>query len=110
LRVEAVNAPLSEVLSQLSTINLRYQGAALPERIVTGTYSGSLSQVLARLLDGSSYVTYPKGNGIILTIVRSERGRAPAGIPATIAAERACAWGAPSQLNPGIGIVIASLQ
>jgi hypothetical protein len=80
VRVEAVGAPLAEVLSQLGAVNLRYEGSAIPARTVTGTYSGSLSQVLARLLDGTSYVTRKNGNLTILKIISADSGRANAAI------------------------------
>ena len=53
-------------------------------RIVTGTYSGSLSQVLARLLDGTSYVTRKNGNLTILTIINANSGGANAAIAPAI--------------------------
>jgi len=84
VRVEAVGAPLAEILSQLGAVNLRYEGSAVPARIVTGTYSGSLSQVLARLLDGTSYVTRKNGNLTILTIINANSGGANAAIAPAI--------------------------
>lgn len=76
--VNAVGAPLAEVLSQLGAVNLRYEGSAVPARTVSGTYSGSLSQVLARLLDGTSYVTKKNGKLTILKIINADSGRANA--------------------------------
>jgi hypothetical protein len=80
VRVEAVGAPLDEILSRLGAVDLRYQGSAVPVRIVTGTYSGSLSQVLARLLEGISYFTRKNGNLTILTIINADSGRANAAV------------------------------
>jgi hypothetical protein len=80
VRVEAVGAPLAEILSRLGAVNLRFEGSAVPARIVTGTYSGSLSQVLARLLDGTSYVTRKNGNLTILKIINADGGGANAAI------------------------------
>ena len=80
VRVEADGSPLAEIFSRLGVVDLRYQGSAVPGRVVTGTYSGSLAQVLARLLDGVSYFTRKNGNLTILTIINADSGRANAAV------------------------------
>jgi hypothetical protein len=55
--LRADNARLSEVFAAISThFDLIYPSDLAVERLVTGTYSGSLRYVLSRILDGSNYV------------------------------------------------------
>ena len=53
----AENAPIGEVLAELSAkFGLVYTPTPSLDRTVGGTYSGTLQQVLARILDGCDYV------------------------------------------------------
>ena len=55
LRVE--DATLSEVLAALSNeFKLKYPSQQTVDRILSGTYSGTLRHVLTRILDGSNYI------------------------------------------------------
>src|SRR5664279_127104 len=57
LTVEAHEASVEEVLAALRTsFNLQIQTSGVPNHVITGTYSGSLQRVVARLLDGQNYV------------------------------------------------------
>jgi hypothetical protein len=71
VRLEASNAPLSEVLSTLEqTYPVRYRTAVPLDERVVGTYRGSLRRVLSRLLDGFSYyVADTAEGGIEITVV-----------------------------------------
>ena len=71
VRLEASNAPLSEVLSALEqTFPVRYRTAVPLDQSIVGTYRGSLRHVLSRLLDGFSYyVADTAEGGIEITVV-----------------------------------------
>ncbi len=57
LRVTTSGDPLSDVLSAFGAVlPVKYRTAVPLEDKVSGAYSGSLSQVVARLLDGYNYV------------------------------------------------------
>jgi hypothetical protein len=78
--IQAENASFRDVISainrQIKTrINLR--GAVAPR--ITGTYIGTLSHALARMLDGYNYVMDSKDGVTALTILRPD---ARGGIPA----------------------------
>jgi len=64
LRVEVRDASVHEALAALSAkFGLRVHNAAALDQPVSGTYQGSLQQVVARLLAGRDYVaTYSAGN------------------------------------------------
>lgn len=63
VRIEVRDASVRDVLEALSsTFHLRVEGSAALDRPVSGTYKGSLQQVVARLLTGRDYVaTYSTG-------------------------------------------------
>jgi hypothetical protein len=57
LRVTTGNDAISNVLSALAaTFNLRYRTSVRLDAAARATYSGSLAEVIGRLLDGYSYV------------------------------------------------------
>jgi len=57
LRVTTSGDPLSDVLSAFGAVlPVKYRTSVPLEDEVSGAYSGSLSQVVARLLDGYNYV------------------------------------------------------
>jgi len=57
VRLSAEDASVNEVLAALSArFNLTYTPAPELDRAVAGVYSGTLQQVLARILDGYDYV------------------------------------------------------
>jgi hypothetical protein len=59
LTIETQGAPLDEVLRALrTTYKFQYRdGGALPD-VISGTYSGSLRRVVARLLEGHDFVMH----------------------------------------------------
>jgi hypothetical protein len=71
VRLEASNAPLSEVLSALErAFPIRYRTAVPLDQPIIGTYRGPLRDVLSRLLDGFSYyVADTAAGGMEITVV-----------------------------------------
>jgi hypothetical protein len=68
LRVE--NASIKEVLDALSaTFKLTYKLPPSIGREVSGLYSGTLHQVLARILDGNDYIVKVLDNGIEVVVL-----------------------------------------
>ncbi len=66
----ADNAPIGEVLAELSAkFGLIYTPTLGLDGTVGGTYSGTLQQVLARILDGCDYVVSYSGDKIELEIL-----------------------------------------
>jgi hypothetical protein len=73
-RVTTSQETISEVLSALATaLHFRYRTAVRLDASANAVYSGSLREVIARLLDGYNYVI--RGNhGTIEIIVTGRRG------------------------------------
>jgi hypothetical protein len=71
VRLEASNAPLSEVLSALErAFPVRYRTAVPLDQSIIGTYRGPLRHVLSRLLDGFSYyVADTAEGGMEITVI-----------------------------------------
>ena len=68
LSLQVENAPISEVLSALG-VKLRNRAPSDFTRIKTGAYSGTLRQVLARLLDGYDYIITDSGDNIQVVVL-----------------------------------------
>jgi hypothetical protein len=69
LRIEASDASLEEVLAALGrNSGLRYRYPANFSHSVSGTYAGSLRQVLSRLLQGYNFVVESSESGTRLVI------------------------------------------
>jgi hypothetical protein len=63
--VEARDASVDEVMAALvASFDLRYRSPASLTRRVTGTYEGSLQQVVGRLLDGYNFVLRTGSEGV----------------------------------------------
>lgn len=79
IRVEVREASLEEVLAALEAkFNLRCRAKVPLGRAVNGVFSGSLSRVIARLLDGYDHVVKRGPDGIEVTILGvSPRTSAP---------------------------------
>jgi hypothetical protein len=56
VRVTTARDPISDVLSALATFNVRYRTAIPLDKAAQTSYSGSVREVLFRLLDGYNYV------------------------------------------------------
>jgi hypothetical protein len=119
LVLEAHNAPLRDVLNAFrSSFNVEYKASAGLQRQVTGTYSGSLKTVLARLLSGQNYIIRSTSRGLTLAILGAAGTpqaagfmRPPPGGPPTLMPHRATTAQAPPAPNgmwrDGDGQVIA---
>ncbi len=69
LTVEMREASADEVLAALrASFNVQYRTFGAINRVVTGTYTGTLRQVLARLFDGQNYVIRPSTNGVEIAV------------------------------------------
>jgi len=82
LRVQ--NAPIADVLAALAArFKLTYRAPPNLTRQLSGRYSGSLSQVLVRILDDVDYVVDNSNDGIKLVILNpAERAKgSPSGTP-----------------------------
>jgi hypothetical protein len=59
VRVEARQASVDEVLRALQTsFKLEYSASGAIGGVISGTYSGSLPRVIARILDGRNYIMH----------------------------------------------------
>ena len=68
--VEVKNASLDEVLRALhDAYGLAYRSDVSLDARISGTYEGPLSQVIARLLDGTNYVLTKSGSNFRVVIV-----------------------------------------
>jgi hypothetical protein len=56
VRVTTARDPISDVLSALAPFNVRYRTAIPLDKAAQASYSGSVGEVLSRLLDGYNYV------------------------------------------------------
>lgn len=83
LLLTAEESPISEVLAELSTkFGLIYTPTPSLDRTIGGTYSGTLQQVLVRILDGCDYVVSYSSDKIELRILgRSGSAPHPSGFP-----------------------------
>lgn len=77
VRVVADKEPLADVLAALKAKFRLSFAAVTVERQVTGTYSGTLHQVVVRLLDGFDFVVGRSGEGVEIIQV-APRGMANA--------------------------------
>jgi hypothetical protein len=74
-RVTTSRDAVSDVLAALcKTFNVRYSTSIPLERSVSGTYSGSVTQVISRLLDGNSYVVKSSEGVIEITVFGTKLG------------------------------------
>jgi hypothetical protein len=70
IQVRAENASTREVLDALSaTFKLTYKLPANISREITGLYSGTLHQVLGRILDGNNYIVKVSDNTVEVVIL-----------------------------------------
>jgi len=86
VNLDTQGATLDETLRALqASFKFRYQGAALPDPI-SGTYSGPLRSVIARLLAGHDFVLHTTSDELIVTLVGKNTATATAGKNAARAA------------------------
>ena len=101
--IDAQNTPIREILDTLGkTFDVRFQSTANLEKQITGTYEGSLSKVLIRILEGYSVVMKTSKEGIQVTVLgtKNASGVAAAAVsPAsTVAVADTVAQAAPPAL------------
>jgi len=85
VRLEASNAPLSEVLSALEgAFPIRHRTSVPLDQSISGTYRGPLRHVLSRLLDGFSYYVVDTAEGRMDVTVLSRRGVAEIAAPQAV--------------------------
>ena len=93
LRLEVRDSTIAAVLAALGrAFNLHYRSSATLDDPITGAYAGSLTYVIARLLDGYDYAIMHEGPIVEVAVFGRSRGRAqPAPpTPATVAPVRRC--------------------
>jgi hypothetical protein len=79
MQLRAENASTKEVLEALSaTFKLTYKLPPTIGRDLTGLYSGTLPQVLGRILEGSDYIVKVAGDGIEIIVLRASGAAAVA--------------------------------
>ena len=72
IHLRAENASIREVLAALSgTFKLTYKLPPAASQVFTGLYSGSLQQVLSRILDGNDYIVNVLDDGIEVIVLRA---------------------------------------
>ena len=70
LSVEAYDTNLQEVLAALSaSFALQYRTSADLNRSMSGTYKGSLREVIARILHGYDFFVRNSGNEVVIVVV-----------------------------------------
>jgi hypothetical protein len=70
IRLSAQDAPLTELLAALSDhFKVTYVLAPEQQRLITGSYSGNLRQVLGRILEGYDYITQGSGDYIEINVI-----------------------------------------
>jgi hypothetical protein len=97
LRLTAEDASIDEVLAALSAkCNLTYSSEPELDRIVVGSYSGTLQQVVGRILEGYDYVVNVSVERIELKILsRSASVAKTLDAPAAAAQPTSCAHANP---------------
>jgi hypothetical protein len=69
MTVEAQDSSIQEILVLLNRdVNLQYRVPVDLSSRVTGTYKGSLAQVVRRLLDGRNFVVESNPGGLAVTV------------------------------------------
>jgi hypothetical protein len=95
VRIEARDTSVAEILSALSrTLNMHYQSSANLDKRLSGTYSGPLSRVLARVLDGYNFVLKTDNGSIALTVLGPPNAAAAIAAPSVPKVVRQPAEGA----------------
>jgi len=109
VKLRADNASISEVLDALSAkFTVSYKVPPNLIRNMTGEYSGTLNEVLARLLDGNDYVVETSEEGVKIVVLGASAGHtspsssvaAVAAVPAPSSREQSVAPSAPASRPP----------
>ena len=84
MQLRAENASTREVLEALSaTFKLTYKLPPTIDRDLTGLYSGTLPQVLGRILEGSDYIVKVADDGIEIIVLRAAGASGAAAVAAS---------------------------
>lgn len=98
LRVQARDSSVADVLAALNaSFGLRYPPTANLDRPVSHTFSGSLQQVIARLLEQYDYVLTRSPAGEVEIIWIKQRGNSGVGAPGEVKARNVGAVAPPWQ-------------
>jgi len=77
VRVDTNQAQISEVISALGpAFNVRYRTSVPLDGTISGTFTGSLGYVLARLLDGFNFIVKTERDTIEVVVVGRKGDRA----------------------------------
>jgi hypothetical protein len=89
--VEAQDATVEDVLVALTdTFNVQFRSAANLDKRLTGTYEGTLSQAVSRILKGYDFLVKSGPSGLEITLLGADKPVAVVGTrPATKSAEAA---------------------
>jgi hypothetical protein len=87
LRLDVHQATLADVLTALARFNIQYRSQSALNGMVDGSYAGSLSHVLSRVLDGYNYAI-KQSNAKLEVIVISRRGEQASPAPIIIPVRR----------------------
>jgi hypothetical protein len=99
--IETQEATLDQVLAALRTsFGFRYRSAGTLNGVISGTYSGSLSRVIARLLEGHSYVIQSSQNNLEVVIFGSSKPVQVTGPVGPTASRAASAAAPPAPTEP----------
>jgi hypothetical protein len=95
VRLEARDAPLEEILAALNrAFGVHYQLSVNLDNRLSGTYEGSLPQVLTGILNGYNFLLYTDNGATAVTVVGNAPSTSPG--PASSSAVRQPAPAAPS--------------
>jgi hypothetical protein len=77
--LDVQDSSIGEILARLARdFNVHYRSSADLNRHLTGTYQGSLRQVVTRILDGYNFIIASSRGGMEVTILeRQNAGTAP---------------------------------
>jgi hypothetical protein len=99
VRIEAQNSSVEEILTALShAFDIRYRSSASLDTRRSGTYAGSLPQVVTRVLAGYNFVLMTEDGNMVVTVFGTPTAAAA---PAISGAVRDQAEAAPAAQPPG---------
>ena len=95
--IEAQNTSIKEILAALGkSFNLRYQSSANLETQISGTYQGSLPQVVKRILEGYNFILKSNNGTIEISVLGQRNAPVVAGATPTKTAPQASPAAQPS--------------
>jgi hypothetical protein len=104
VRLEAREASVEEALNALGdTFDLRYRTSADLTRAISGTYTGSIQHVVARLLRGYDFAMETSETGVTLSVYGSTAGSSGVSNPAMAKFLSATRLHSPPHKNRGHG-------